>query len=70
MKDALDVQDGCLILVQMLPLLLTRCHDIHLVVLHSPLLLEFGDIRFGDLAEGAIRAREKSQSGAVHRQGA
>jgi hypothetical protein len=69
MKDALDVQDGCLILIQLLPLLLTSCHDIYLVVLHSPFLLEFGDLKFGDLAEGAIRAREKCQSGAVHRQG-
>lgn len=70
MKDALDVQDGCLILIQLLPLLLASCHNIYLVVLHSSFLLEFGDLRFGDLAKGAIRAREKCQSGAVHRQGA
>lgn len=59
MKDALDVKDGCLILVEPLPPLLSSCHDIHLVVLHSPLLLDFGDLRFGDLAKGTVRAREE-----------
>jgi hypothetical protein len=58
MKDALDMKDGCLILVELLPLLLSSCHDIHLVVLYSRLLLNFGDPRFGDLAKGTVRARE------------
>jgi hypothetical protein len=50
MKDALDVKGMYLVLVEPLPLLLSSSHDIHLVVPYSLLLLNFGDIRFGDLA--------------------